>query len=726
MSFYILAGLIDFLSASFFGLFVFFRSIRRKLNQLFLLMNFSVAWWALFYWQWLSSTNYKEALFFVKLLGIGSVLIPIFYLHWVLVLLGEEEKEKPIIIFGYLLSFIFLVFSFSPLFVKGLRQIFFFPYWPIPGPLYTAYMILGYGGLIGYGVFKLLKAYKKASGYQRLQIKYVLVGSFVGFLGGATNFPLWYKVPIPPFGNILVALYPFILSYAILRYRLMDMRLAIGRAGVYFLSLLSVLLFDYLLVWLNFLTGSHLSLKIFFPLAVIISIYLYKFFFQFYSKLASKYFYYSFYSFQKTLADLSRQISSILDIDKLSDLVITTLFKTLRLNRAVVLIKDFDSGLYKIKKNIGFREENGISLVRDNFLTKWLEEHNKPLIYEEIFMMIKDAKTEEEKEKLEKLRRNMARIEAEACLPLLYQNKLIGMIILSSKALGEPFSKEDIDLLTALASQASIAFENARLYSELKGLSEHLQEKVDEQTKNLRELLKTKDEFLHIVSHQLRTPLTVLRGYLHFWETGALEKFPREKQEKIKEYIIVSAERLHKIIKDMLKVVDLEGGRMVAKFEPVDVKKLIETIYNETLKLTYEEKGLYFKMHSTIPEGLTIESDPRFLEIAFQNILDNARKYTLKGGVDVYLTSENNSLIIRVKDTGIGFSKEDKERIFGKFIRGERAKNLDPNGTGLGLYVTKKIIETLGGSINIESEGEGKGSEVIVKLPLKLNNKNFK
>ena len=83
------------------------------------------------------------------------------------------------------------------------------------------------------------------------------------------------------------------------------------------------------------------------------------------------------------------------------------------------------------------------------------------------------------------------------------------------------------------------------------------------------------------------------------------------------------------------------------------------------------------------------------------------------------MTLKDNSLIIKVKDTGIGFSEDDKKRVFGKFIRGERAKNLDPNGTGLGLYVTRKIIETLKGSITLKSEGIGKGSEITVSLPVR-------
>ncbi len=243
--------------------------------------------------------------------------------------------------------------------------------------------------------------------------------------------------------------------------------------------------------------------------------------------------------------------------------------------------------------------------------------------------------------------------------------------------------------------------------------------KVKKAYKDLQGLDKAKTEFLHIVSHQLRTPLTVLRGYLNFWSTGKIKKLPKKRQKEIKEYIVISANRLHKIIKDMLEIVDLEGGRMVAKKQLLDVKELIEAIYKGGLKGSFETKKLYFKIESKIKGPLKIYSDPRFLNIVFQNLLENAYKYTLKGGVKVIFEKEGEFLKVVVKDTGIGLTIEDKERLFGKFIRGERAKSVEPNGTGLGLYATKKIIEMLNGKIEIDSEGANKGTEVTVWLPFK-------
>ncbi len=244
-------------------------------------------------------------------------------------------------------------------------------------------------------------------------------------------------------------------------------------------------------------------------------------------------------------------------------------------------------------------------------------------------------------------------------------------------------------------------------------------EKIKRAYKDLQDLDKAKTEFLHIVSHQLRTPLTVLRGYLNFWATGKIKKLPKKRQKEIKNYIIISADRLHKIIKDMLEVVDLEGGRMVVKKQLIDIKDFIKAIYKGGLEGSFKAKKLYFKTETKIKGPLKIHSDPRFLNIVFQNLLENAYKYTLKGGVKVIFDKEGDFLKITVKDTGIGLTVEDKERLFGKFIRGERAKSVEPNGTGLGLYATRKIVEMLKGKITIDSQGANKGTEATVWLPFK-------
>jgi signal transduction histidine kinase len=225
MQIFAISGLINALVAAALALFVFSYNTKAKANKLYSLLGLAVAVWSVGYWQWQSSNDASLALFWTRILSIGSTLIPVFYFHWIAVMLDREKKEKYIIYFTYVIASIILLFSFTPLLVKDVRPKMFFSYWPDPGILYHLYLGYVYCVLVLYSIFLLIRSYKKISGEKRAQIVYVLIGSIVGFGGGIFNFFLWYDIPIPPYGNFLVALYPFFLGYAVIKYRLFDVRI---------------------------------------------------------------------------------------------------------------------------------------------------------------------------------------------------------------------------------------------------------------------------------------------------------------------------------------------------------------------------------------------------------------------------------------------------------------------------------------------------------------------
>jgi hypothetical protein len=150
----------------------------------------------------------------------GSTMVPIFYLHWILSFLEIKDKKSTIVLyFGYIISFIFIYFSCSDIFIKGLEKTLTFDFWPKAGWLYSVYLT-SYAGLMGYGLSKLIGKYHKTTGIKLYQIKYIILGTIIGFLGGATNFFLWYDINILPLGNIIVSLYVFILFYAMVKHSL--------------------------------------------------------------------------------------------------------------------------------------------------------------------------------------------------------------------------------------------------------------------------------------------------------------------------------------------------------------------------------------------------------------------------------------------------------------------------------------------------------------------------
>jgi len=616
MNIFALSGFINGVSALIFGLIIYLKNPKQLANKTFGLMTFALAIWAFGYGFWLSTQDKESALFWTRILSIGSTFIPIFFLHWIFALLNLQKKKELILIFGYILTLIFLSFVFTPLYVKDVVPQLSFPWWPEPGIVYNFYLILGYLGIVGYGGYELIKIYRETRGYLREQIKYILLAMIVGFGGGATNFPLWYGIPLPPYGNFLVFLYPFILSYAILKYRLMDIRFVLGRGAVYALSLITIIGLAFLLMFLGNQFLSAVPFNITGPLILIISILLFQPIFRFFEKLASQYFYYTFYSYQTVLTDLGRGLTRFLGLDQLSSLIVNTLMNTMKLDRTVVLLREPGDGEYIIQKNIGFKEENGISLVKDNFLTTWLERTQNPLVYEELSLIIRDTTEKEARERLERLQGNMKRIEAALCLPLFIEEKIVGMIVLGNKLSGEPYSTQDIELLTNLANQASIALQNARLYSEVKGFSKKLEREVEKATKELKEayeklknLDRAKSEFISIASHQLRTPLAAIKGYISMFLEGTYGKLSEKIKEPM-ENVYKSNERLIKLVNDLLNVSRIETGKIKLELQKTSIEDVISNIINE-LKIEAEKKNIYLKWQEPkkpLPEILFIPS----------------------------------------------------------------------------------------------------------------------
>lgn len=400
----------------------------------------------------------------------------------------------------------------------------------------------------------------------------------------------------------------------------------------------------------------------------------------------------------------------------------------MKLNRAgVLLIKQNKKPIhYQIAKVIGFNEQNGISLVQDNFLTRYLQKTQKPLVREELKMLSSDTPDLERKKGFETLEAHMQHIEASLCLPLMSSQKLIGIIVLGSKNSGDAYTKEDLDLLTTLSFQAGIAVDNARLYKEVQDFNVNLKQKVDEQTKEIRkknlyleELLKMKSEFLNIASHQLKTPISITRGYLSMLLDGTLKE--QKKRADAIQKAMAGINRLNETVKDFLDASDLEGKEIELEMEKTDLVKLIDDVVSGKEVLA-KEKSLELEFIKPKEKLPSFNLDASRLTEAISNLVDNAIFYTEKGGVKISLAVANNYAEIRVKDTGIGISLEEQKELFTKFKRGNKAILAKPDGSGLGLYITKKIVELHCGEIIVESE-VGKGTEFIIKLPTNLKEK---
>ena len=241
-------------------------------------------------------------------------------------------------------------------------------------------------------------------------------------------------------------------------------------------------------------------------------------------------------------------------------------------------------------------------------------------------------------------------------------------------------------------------------------------DELAQSNEKLRILDQRKSEFVSIASHQLRTPITAMKGYASMLLEESYGKLTDEQKAPI-EKIFTSSERLAEMISDFLNISKIEQGSMTYTFTEVDIRSMLSDLTEEFTKKA-EAKGLVLAF-DVIGEGPFVASaDDGKIRQCFSNLIDNSIKYTPKGEVRIMVehNAAHHTILARIKDTGIGLSQEDVHHLFGKFARGTEGPRQNTEGSGLGLYVAKQMIEAMHGKIWVDSEGPGKGSTFVIEL----------
>jgi len=253
-----------------------------------------------------------------------------------------------------------------------------------------------------------------------------------------------------------------------------------------------------------------------------------------------------------------------------------------------------------------------------------------------------------------------------------------------------------------------------------------LSDKLGIANSKLHDLDKAKSEFISIASHQLRTPLTAIKGFVSLLLEGTYgEVAPTQRPALEKVYI--SNERLVQLVEDLLNISRMDAGRMEFDFQEAQIEDLVKEAV-ETLELSAKQKGLYLTWQKPEVAMPKVKIDITKIKEVISNMIDNAIKYTQKGGLTVKVEKgsfyhhndkeQKNILRVIVSDTGIGMDKEEMDMIFNKFQRGREVSHYHTDGTGLGMYIGKKVVEEHKGRIWAESEGKGRGSRFILELPI--------
>ena len=304
---------------------------------------------------------------------------------------------------------------------------------------------------------------------------------------------------------------------------------------------------------------------------------------------------------------------------------------------------------------------------------------------------------------------------------------LVGLFVLGEKPHNSIYSKEEIELLKAASFHISLALrilnynkdiraEVAEKTMQLRAQAKELQQSYHK----LKNLDEAKDSFFAVTSHDLRTPMTIIKGYSDFLLSGKFGEL-NEKQRDFIRKIFDSSNNLLSLINSILDLSKLEAGRMEFHFSHIKIIQFLEEVISD-FKLMCENKKITLNLLNPDKIKLKIKTDPDKLKRVFTNLLGNAYKFTPENGeinVKVEHDKEDSEFLrFEVKDSGIGIPKDQLGMIFEKFTQVENFLQKTYNGTGLGLSIVQKIIRKLGGKIWVESE-KNKGSNFIFLIPIK-------
>lgn len=236
--------------------------------------------------------------------------------------------------------------------------------------------------------------------------------------------------------------------------------------------------------------------------------------------------------------------------------------------------------------------------------------------------------------------------------------------------------------------------------------------------RKLQEVDKMKDEFISIASHELRAPITGVSGYISMMQEGTFGELPEKLKEPIK-IVEGAAARLAALVEDLLNVSRIEQGRLMVNLKPTKVNPLVTEVIRE-LEANAKAKNLQliFKTPDSVLLDANVDPD-RFVQV-MTNLVSNGIKYTEQGAVEIFTEMKGDKLVIKVKDSGIGMSAKDREKIGSKFYRIQNDKTKGIVGTGLGLWLTKNIINMMKGQMVINSI-EGFGTQVVLTFPTVKN-----
>lgn len=613
--------------------------------------------------------------------------------------------EKAVIASGAALSLL----SLTPLlvpeirFVDGVSTV-------VEGSLYILFPItFGFYSVLSFALF--LASYLGSHGKQKLRVQYVFFGAVIMLLSSASTnlfIPLITgNNGLAPYGGYFTVFFIGLTSYAIVKHRMFNIRLLVARSVAYSL-LLTTLAGLYgvigfggakLLFPDSAMTASSMVYNVILAVLLAMTFQPLKSFFE---KITDKIFFRDAYDSQELLNELGQILVAEFKLERLLRKSMAIICEELKIASAQFYV--FEGGRIYTVAHYG-------AIPRRMITAPYLKQLRHKVMVADELVMGPERKVLEEH-------------GIRVAMRLRTNEEFVGFMLLGDKLSGDIYSVQDINLLGIMGQELAVAISNAKAYEEIAHFNATLQGKVDDATQRLRlanthlkELDVAKDEFISMASHQLRTPLTTVKGYLSMLQEGDAGRLTAQQKEFIN-LAYGGSQRMVNLISDLLNVSRMSAGKFMIELAPVDLTAVTAEEVGQ-LQSHAQAKGLQLSFVPPKTKLPLLELDENKTRQVLMNFIDNAIYYTKQGSVTVSLDKVGNNAELRVTDTGIGVPKEAQKKLFTKFYRAGNAQTVRPDGTGLGLFLAKRVVEDQGGTIIFETK-EGVGSTFGFALPLNV------
>jgi len=718
MSFLAITGLINLATSITIGFFVLAKKPSSPHNRSFFYVNASIALFSSGYFFWQLSGDSNSAEFYFLLLTVGIIFINITVLHLVFIFVGIYRQKKKELIFLYLLNFIFIIFAINSNLFSSLEARYGLGFWPIPLPLFHVYLVFWLWEA-GYAFLWLYRGLKKSTGSDREQIKYTILSALIAFLGGGSNWLMWYGINFPPYMNILISVYIFIAAYAIIKYRFMDIRIALSRTGIF----LSVYTF---VLGIPFMIGFRTD----YNFASIVSLFLLAtsgpVIYRYLKDKADDILLAKQRQYQNIILESAKKTVRENNLDTVLKILISGIEEAIEMEFSGIFLEDRENKNYCLRGEGNSNSDFKISDIPfDHPLINYLKFKKSPLTHEQLITII----NRNDSIKLNGINESQIHL----IVPIIPGNNLIGFIVLGEKKDKSYYSIDDISTFEIVSHQAALAIENSIFLEKNKSAQERLfqAEKlafIGSMAEGLAHQIKNRLNCFSFAAAEIQLEKNYFLKKRHKSETPDQQEIQNfmKNLDNISATLIEDVKKTDSIIKGVLEYSNAYRNDNI--FSEIFFDEIIEGAINLShikydtelypVKIEIEASNIIYGVMTQLLEAICniLNNSYDAISEKINSLQNESEKNSFSPEIKIYLTHSEKTFMIKIYDNGIGIRNEDLKKMFTPYFT-TKSSSRKISSTGISLFTVKRIVEeNHHGKIWFESEFM-KGTTIHFELP---------